>query len=155
MNLSRGISNLIIALKALRLPATRRVLQEAWRLERALPHWLNALPLPELMRRLDDEAAASRADGDPAAITRLADAAVGLNFFSPLGLCLRRSLVRYVLLRRAGVPVTVHFGAKKDSEAGQSRLSGHAWLTLNAKPYAERPDDYRGFTPIYSYPSGT
>jgi hypothetical protein len=138
------------------------VWREAWRIERALPQWFNTHPLPELMQRLDAEANSRRITTDAATVTRLADAAVGLDYFSPLGLCLRRSLVRYVLLRRAGVPVVVHFGAKKQSNTlakvsnlRKNVIMGHAWLTLHGDPYAENPTDYQGFTAIYVYPSVT
>jgi hypothetical protein len=151
-------------LTALPISSARLILREAWRIERALPHWFNTHALPELMKRLDDEASAALRSDDfsrlqfeatevATMIVRLADAAVGLDYFSPLGLCLRRSLVRYVLLRRAGVPVVVHFGAKKSARDGQHKIAGHAWLTLHGEPYAENPEDYHGFTAIYIYPS--
>jgi hypothetical protein len=166
VNLWRGLSNLAASLQALSSLTTRTVIREAWRIERALPQWLNTHTLPELMQRLDNEASATlRSDEvsrlQPEAtevatmIVRLADAAVGLDYFSPLGICLRRSLVRYVLLRRAGVPVVVHFGAKKNTRDGQNKIAGHAWLTLAGEPYAENPADYQGFTAIYVYPSVT
>jgi Transglutaminase-like superfamily len=128
------------------------VLRDAWRIERSLPKWFAAEPLPQLMQHLDDEA---RARGPLLArdsLTRLADAAVGLDYTSPLGICLRRSLVRYVLLRRAGVGVSVHFGGRKEAGGARSRIAGHAWLTLDGRPYAEEPENYQGFAVIYSYP---
>ena len=88
-------------------------------------------------------------------IVHYADAVSMLDYGSPLGVCLRRSLVRYVLLRRAGVPVVVHFGAKKDLAGAQGRIAGHAWLTLDGQAFAENPQDYEGFTAIYSYPQKT
>jgi hypothetical protein len=140
-------------LTVLPISSARLILREAWRIERALPHWFNTYALPELMQHLDDEANRQHITFDATNITYLADAAVGLDYFSPLGLCLRRSLVRYVLLRRAGVPVVVHFGAKKSAREGQHKIAGHAWLTLHGEPYAENPEDYHGFTAIYVYPS--
>jgi Transglutaminase-like superfamily len=152
MNIRRGIAYLLSAADALPSSGSRQVLRDAWRIERSLPKWFAAEPLPQLMQHLDDEA---RARGPLLArdsLTRLADAAVGLDYTSPLGICLRRSLVRYVLLRRAGVGVSVHFGARKGAGGARSRIAGHAWLTLDGRPYAEEPENYRGFAVIYYYP---
>src|SRR5438046_10608952 len=107
------------------------------------------------MQLLDREACAGVLHTSASAILRYADAVSMLDYRSPLGVCLRRSLVRYVLLRRAGVPVVVHFGAKKDLAGAQGRIAGHAWLTLDGQAFAENPQDYEGFTAIYSYPQKT
>lgn len=152
MNLSRGARNLGIVLQALLGEWPRYIMREAWRVERALPHWFDMLPLPKLMQLLDVEAKRYPIQANAAELRRLVDAVVMLDYFSPLGLCLRRSLVRYVMLRRAGVPVVIHFGAKKNVVDGHSKIAGHAWLTLDGAPYAENPDDYHGFTAIYSHP---
>jgi transglutaminase superfamily protein len=152
MNLVRGISNLAVALRTLSSAEERAALQAAWRIERRLPGWFARLSLPELMLRLDAEISVIPSVLDAPRAARLADAAVGLDCFSPLGICLRRSLVRYVLLRRAGLPVVVQFGAKKYAGSKRSHIAGHAWLTLNGAPHAEVPRDYAGFTPIYAYP---
>ena len=152
MNLVRGLSNLSVALRALTSAEERAALQAAWRIERCLPGWFARLPLPELMLRLDAEITEVSGVVDASLATRLADAAAGLDYFSPLGICLRRSLVRYVLLRRAGLPVVVQFGAKKNAGSNRSHIAGHAWLTLNGAPHAEDSRDYAGFTPIYAYP---
>ena len=153
MNLARGAANLLTVSAALESPSARNVVREAWRIERALPRWFDTLPLPDLMQRLDAEARVQPLSLDVARVTRLTDAVVMLDYFSPLGICLRRSLVRYVLLRRAGVPVVVHFGAKQNSRDGHSTIAGHAWLTRDGAPYAENPADYQGFTAIYTYPT--
>jgi hypothetical protein len=155
MNLVRGLSNLAVVLRAISSAEERAALQAAWRIERLLPGWFARLPLPELMLRLDAEILEVSGGVDAPLATRLADAAAGLDYFSPLGLCLRRSLVLYVLLRRAGLPVVVQFGAKKNAGVNRSRIAGHAWLTLNGAPYAEDPRNYAGFTPIYAHPPST
>jgi hypothetical protein len=152
LNLTRGLLNVLTVLQALPSSGERAVLGDAWRIERSLPGRFAAQPLPELMKRLDAEVDACPSSLEASAARKLADAAVELDYFSPLGLCLRRSLVRYVLLRQAGLPVAVQFGAKKDTTAGRSRIAGHAWLTLHGQPYAEDPRDYAGFAPIYRYP---
>ena len=152
MNLVRGLSKLAVALHTLSSAEERAAWQAAWRIERCLPGWFARLPLPELMQQLDAEITEISGVSDARLAIRLADAAVGLDYFSPLGICLRRSLVRYVLLRRAGLPVVVQFGAKKNAGINRSHIAGHAWLTLNGAPHAEDPRDYAGFTPIYAYP---
>ena len=153
MNIRRGFGWLLTWAGALPNAASRRALLEAWRIERSLPRWFAAEPLPQLMQHLDEEARAAGPLPDRDTLTRLADAAVGLDYASPLGICLRRSLVRYVLLRRAGAGVVVHFGARKDGGAGRRRIAGHAWLTLDGRPHAEEPENYQGFAVIYSYPA--
>lgn len=83
----------------------------------------------------------------------LADVAALLDRRSPLGLCLRRSLVRYHFLRREGLPVVLQFGAKFVAGAPDREVTGHAWLTLNGKPYYEADENWRGFVVMFSYPN--
>jgi hypothetical protein len=88
----------------------------------------------------------------PDEIRRLADAIAAWHLFSPLGICLRRSLLRYYFLREANLPITIIFGARlKDAQEGGG-LGGHAWLTLAGQPYYENPKDYAGFVTMYVYP---
>lgn len=58
--------------------------------------------------------------------------------------CLRRGIVLYYLLRKAGDEATLHVGVRRD--AGGAFLA-HAWLTrggaLLLEPPANRPDQYR------------
>jgi hypothetical protein len=90
-----------------------------------------------------------------AEVRRLADAVAAGHFWSPLGICLRRSLLRYYFLRAMDLPVSIVFGARlKDQQAGGG-LGGHAWLTLAGQPYYETPGDYEGFVPMYVYPETT
>ncbi len=82
----------------------------------------------------------------------LADVAALMVRDSPLALCLRRSLTRYRVLRRAGIPVVVQFGAKRAGTPRPDTLTGHAWLTLDGAPYHEPDDRWAAFTPTYRYP---
>ena len=50
--------------------------------------------------------------------------------------CLRRSLVLYHLLRRAGRAVELRVGVRKESDGA---LAAHAWLVRDGAPYLE-PD---------------
>jgi len=58
--------------------------------------------------------------------------------------CLKRSVVLYYLLRKAGLPANLHIGVRR-SEAGT--FVAHAWLTRDAallfEPPASNPDIYR------------
>jgi len=98
----------------------------------------------------------------------LADAAALFERRSPLGLCLRRSLVRYHFLRRVGIPLVLNFGARfnpstsrrprpelvEGASLGQPdrEVTGHAWVTLNGQPYFEERENYQGFTVMFQYP---
>lgn len=85
-------------------------------------------------------------------IRRLADAVAAWHLLSPLGICLRRSLLRYHFLWEAGVPVRIIFGARFKTAHEGGGLGGHAWLTLDDTPYYENPANYQGFTVMYVYP---
>ena len=85
-------------------------------------------------------------------IRRLADAVAAWHFWSPLGICLRRSLLRYHFLRAANVPVSVVFGARLKGEREGGGIGGHAWVTLGDRPYHENPGDYESFVAMYRYP---
>src|SRR5574337_296977 len=116
---------------------------------RRLPQAL-ATPLPEAL------AALTPATFDPglptSALRRLADLAALLDRRSPLGLCLRRSLVRYHFLRGAGLPLVLNFGARFKGGTPDREIAGHAWVTLNGQPYFEDGENYRGFTAMLKYP---
>jgi hypothetical protein len=88
----------------------------------------------------------------PDQIRPLADAVAAWQLHSPLGICLRRSLLRYYFLREAGLPVTIVFGARLKREEEGGGIGGHAWLTLAGQPYYERPGNYEGFVVMYVFP---
>lgn len=102
------------------------------------------------MAEITPEVRPSEWSGDD--LRKFADVAALLDRDSPLALCLRRSLTRYMALRRAGIPVVVQFGAKRAGVQPSATLTGHAWLTLDGAPYHEPDDNWAGFTPTYRYP---
>ena len=108
-------------------------------------------PLPQMMAELTPSTRA-QCPVDPDEIRPLADAVAAWHLYSPLGICLRRSLLRYYFLREAGLPVTIIFGARLKREEEGGGIGGHAWLTLNGRPYFERPGNYEGFARMYVYP---
>jgi hypothetical protein len=146
------IRNLLTGLAALfwlARPTYRRLWAEMRAYVRGLPATLEG-PLPAALRAQTP----ARADLDlPERDVRvLADAAALAERGSPLGLCLRRSLVRYHFLRRAGVPVAVQFGARFTGGQADRDVTGHAWVTLNGEAYHEAGENYRGFTVMLTHP---
>jgi hypothetical protein len=111
-------------------------------------------PLPQMMAQLtplpDPQLLVS-----PDRVRSLADAVAAWHVRSPLGICLRRSLLRYYFLHLTGLPVCIVFGARLKDQAEGGGIGGHAWLTLNGVPYFENPADYRDFVVMYTYPSPT
>lgn len=126
-----------------------RLMSEMWRFERGLPARMAQTALPDLMAGLSANTPTIPIAADT--VRECADAVAALDVKSPLGICLRRSLVRYAFLRRAGVPVAIHFGARFKETRD---IGGHAWLTLNGAPYEEESENYLGFAVMYSYPLG-
>jgi len=120
------------------------------RFARELPARFNQ-PLPVMMAQL------TPAPGPPPRlpveeIRALADAVAAWQLNSPVGRCLRRSLLRYYFLREAGLPVGIVYGARLKSRREGGGLGGHAWTTLNGRPFFEAPGDYHGFVPMFVYP---
>jgi hypothetical protein len=107
-------------------------------------------PLPQAMQQIGQRDAAAP-NLPEAHIRDLADLAALLERRSPLGLCLRRSLVRYHYLRPRGLPLELKFGAKLLGQPEKRGLTGHAWLTLNDQPYHEADANWQGFTVMYTY----
>ena len=125
----------------------RRFLREALALARELPGRLEQ-PLPDALHALTPRAAPQFLD--PEAMRRIVDALTAFGAGRPLGICLRRSLLRYHFLRRAGLPLVINFGARRLGED----IGGHAWLTLDGQPYHERPEHYQAHTLMWSFPQG-
>jgi hypothetical protein len=115
------------------------------------------IPILEALARLDEPLAQMRQSRDSRAelethVRRLSDIAALLDRGSRLGLCLRRSLIRFHYLRRIGVPVVMQFGAKFRTGQLDRSVAGHAWLTLNGRPYFETGEDHQEFTVMFSFP---
>ena len=128
----------------------RALFREIRVFEQSLPSALKQ-PLPEALRQLTPPSGAASAS--ESVLRNLSDLAALLDRHSPLGLCLRRSLLRYHFLRRAGVPVVLQFGAKFSRGRPDRDIHGHAWLTLNNAVYYEDDENWRGFTIMFAFPS--
>lgn len=149
------LRNWYVALQAmvglLRDSRHRPLFREMRAFARRLPDTMSG-PLPRARDTLTPTKQDISLDGlSERDLRNLADLAALLEWRSPLGLCLRRSLTRYHFLRRAGIPVEVQFGARL---AGRSdrRIAGHAWVTLDGQPYHEAGENWRGFTVMITWP---
>lgn len=141
----RGLAYSAVLAAALANGAQRRLLAEALALARELPARLEQ-PLPAALLALTPPAEPQPLDAET---TRaLVDALSAFGAGRPLGICLRRSLLRYHFLRRAGLPLVIHFGARRLGDD----IAGHAWLTLAGQPYHEKPEHILVHTLMWSYP---
>lgn len=120
-------------------------MQEALALARELPARLEQ-PLPAALQALTPPVRPQPLDDDT--MRQIVDALTAFGAGRPLGICLRRSLLRYHFLRRAGLPLVVHFGARRLGDT----LGGHAWLTLDGLPYHEQPEHYLRYTVMWRFP---
>ena len=130
------------------------------RRQRALCHEMRALtrrlpalmekPLPQALQHLSPEGDSLELAEDE--VRRLADLVALVDRRSPLGFCLRRSLLRYHFLRRAGVPLRLHFGARFRREHEEPAIGGHAWVTLRGRPYHEADEHWRDYVTMVSWP---
>jgi hypothetical protein len=130
-------------------PARRSLWAEMRRYARGLPAALNG-PLPAAVAAQTPEAADLALP--PEVIRDLADTAALLERGSPLGLCLRRSMLRYHFLRRAGLPLVLNFGARFKQGQADREITGHAWVTLDGRRYHEDGENYQGFTVMLRFP---
>ena len=146
----RGLRYSAIILMALPSGPQRKLLRQMVAFGRALPDKFNQ-PLPEMMAQLTPDPLPQPL-ASPNQVRRLSDAVAAWQLKSPLGICLRRSLIRYHFLRQAGQPVQIVFGARIKSQTEGGGVGGHAWITLNGQPYHENPQDYANFAQMYVYP---
>lgn len=152
-----------LALPALIFDSRRRALfREMQTFCHNLPAALKG-PLPQALQKLTPDVVRSAysvsdtryAIRNTHSVRDLADVAALLDRRSSLGLCLRRSLVRYYFLRREGLPVVLQFGAKFVAGKPDREVTGHAWLTLDGQPFYEADENWRGFVVMFSYPNGS
>lgn len=129
----------------------RAMLVEMRRVQRSLPARYHALPLPEFLSELTPAEADWRGR-DVDQVRELVDALAFLDRRSPFGVCLRRSLLRYHFLRRAGLPLGIILAMRTRQPDEPPGLAGHAWNILDGRPYHERSEDMAGFTEVYRWP---
>lgn len=85
----------------------------------------------------------------PAAVTR-AERALGLVGRVRPQSCLTRGITRFVVMRRAGMPVELVFGMSAADGRG-----GHCWLELEGRPYLEPTDPREVFPEVFRVPERT
>ena len=56
--------------------------------------------------------------------------------------------MRYYFATRCGLPVRFHCGVRYDDD----QLEGHAWITLDSRPFREAADLETSYTLTYSFP---
>jgi hypothetical protein len=93
----------------------------------------------------------------PAALARAARLARYADFWlrhlRPRNPCLRRSLVLFPRLRRAGLPVVFCLGVRNDRPLSpDEQVTGHAWLELGERALFE-PAGVRHYVPTFRYPA--
>ena len=71
-----------------------------------------------------------------------------IRFFHLRKPCQLRSLTLFALLRRRGLDVRVHYGARKKERV----LEGHCWLTLSGQQILEQHDPRTTYVETYTYP---
>ena len=138
----------------LRNAQQRQLLAEMRVLGHQLPGILKQ-PLPQAMAELEMMRLERPFPLPSESKTRqLTDLAALLDRQSPLGLCLRRSLLRYRYLHELDVPVTVLFGAKfaPGETPDKKKITGHAWLVLAERPYHEDDENWQGYTVMLRWP---
>ncbi|MFC1996046.1 lasso peptide biosynthesis B2 protein [Chloroflexota bacterium] len=62
--------------------------------------------------------------------------------------CYPRGLALYYYLNKAGLNVSLHFGAEKIRED----LAGHCWLVQDGEPFSEPEDPRLSYKEVYSFP---
>lgn len=111
----------------------------AWRVRAGMsalviPVLIQVLPLDHVTSRLGRPLARARQQPSDGRVASWIDHLLRRLPWPWRHTCLRRSAVLFHLLRRAGRPVELCVGVRRD-EAEQ--LAAHAWLTLDGQPYLE------------------
>jgi len=101
----------------------------------------------------EPDAAPAKADGlDDTSLARWVDGLLRRLWGPWRHTCLKRAAVLYHLLRRAGRPVELCIGVRRD---GGGALAAHAWLVRDGVPYLERePAAAQAHTIIARFPEG-
>ena len=116
---------------------------------------LMRLSMPALNRFLERRIAASVTAGapsiEPDEIVRCVELILKLGSRLIRNRCLVRGVTLYYFLCRAGVPLTLCFGARcKDGKLTEE--VGHCWLEKDGKPFLEKGNPYEYSVRIYTLP---
>lgn len=124
----------------------RRQLGEMITLLRQAARAYRAGGLPALSGALDAPGLRPLPPGAPEGGLANADALAALARARPFRYCLRRSVLRYLVLRAAGYAPVFVIGAERTPE-----LDGHAWIELERQPFREEDDRPRRMTVTYRH----
>ena len=102
--------------------------------------------LPALEMVLDSPGATPLAPGNLDWALEQADALAALLRVRPFRYCMRRTVLRYWVLRAAGRRSVFVIGAERNQE-----LEGHAWIEMDGKPFREENDRPRRMTVVYRH----
>lgn len=126
-----------------------------WRMQAGLaalviPPLIHVIPLHRLASRLGRPAAGAAPPPEDARAAAWVDGVLRHLPWPWRHTCLRRSAVLYHLLRRAGQPVELHIGVRRESAGA---LAAHAWLVRDGEPYLEaRPEQIANFAVLARFP---
>jgi hypothetical protein len=138
-----------------------RTLNQSWLFLRVLT-FATAVPLlfnlrlSVLSRLLERRIRSARQRGDDSInsnqIIRCVEIvrAVGQPLVRPQ--CLIRAVTLYYFLRRAGMDLSLYFGAAR-KEGRLVEAAGHCWLVKDGEPFLEERDPRASFLPIYWLPN--
>lgn len=143
----RGFAHIHTLLGALIQPVLRQQMTTLLGVMRQSRTAMHKGGLPALMHELDQQAQRTEWMDDSA--MRLADMLAALMPLPPFRHCLKRSVLRYVILKSRGDSPTFVIGITRPD---RSVLTGHAWVTLNDAAFCEDDDQHQRMTPIFSYP---
>ena len=129
--ITRNLQAMRTLLAAQRNPTLRLLIPEINKRRHSLAARFETLPLPDFLAELTPPEP-DLATVNPDALRNLIDAVAQLDWRSPFGICLRRALLRYHFLRRAGLELSIVFGVRFRQIHEPTGIAGHAWNTLDA-----------------------
>ncbi len=108
----------------------------------ALPLLVKLLSLPRLMNVLTPGDLRQHKNQDIEKVVKFTEYILSRNLWIYKTTCLKRSLILYHFLRKAGLNVYVCFGVRYKDEKlpdreAQKKLEGHAWLLYNGDIFLE------------------
>jgi hypothetical protein len=128
-----------------------------------LPFLIKLFSVPQLMKTLTPYARKSNRKRDSEElsdkIVKYTDYILSRNFWMYRSTCLKRSLVLYHFLRKAGIITQICFGVRyKEDPAGMRRkkkIEGHAWLLHSGDIFLETNSEMtKTYTMTYCFPEG-
>ncbi len=133
-------------LSQLKRPADWWLLARIVALSSALPVMLRWVKLPTLLRVLSSRHDCATAQPEQVdKIVRFTWFVLSKNRLAGRNTCLKRSLLLYHFLGRAGLDVEIDFGVQR---AGG--LTGHSWLTRNGEVYLGSEAVISDYAVVYS-----